>query len=84
MTRTRTTTSDDVPGLAEDAVVPVPPVPVAGGTLGDARGVGERRSGAAGIMAQVAMQQTMDEIIDYLATIDEKLDDVLRAQEDAV
>jgi hypothetical protein len=35
-------------------------------------------------MAQVAMQQTMDEIIDYLATIDEKLDDVLRAQEDAV
>jgi hypothetical protein len=30
------------------------------------------------------MQQTMDEIIDYLATIDEKLDDVLRAQEDAV
>jgi hypothetical protein len=26
----------------------------------------------------------MDEIIDYLATIDEKLDDVLRAQEDAV
>jgi hypothetical protein len=35
-------------------------------------------------MAQVAMQQTMDEIIDYLAAIDEKLDDVLRAQEDAV
>lgn len=41
-------------------------------------------AGAAGIMAQAAMQQTMDEIIDYLATIDEKLDDVLRAQEDAV
>jgi hypothetical protein len=41
-------------------------------------------AGAAGIMAQVAMQQSMDEIIDYLATIDEKLDDVLRAQEDAV
>jgi hypothetical protein len=39
---------------------------------------------AGGIMAQVAMQQAMDEIIDYLATIDEKLDDVLRAQEDAV
>jgi hypothetical protein len=35
-------------------------------------------------MAQVAMQQTMDEIIDYLATIDEKVDDVLRAQKDAV
>ena len=30
------------------------------------------------------MQQTMDEITDYLATIDEKLDDVLRAQRDAV
>ena len=41
-------------------------------------------AGAAGIMAQVAMQQTMDEITDYLATIDEKLDDVLRAQKDAV
>ena len=41
-------------------------------------------AGAAGIMAQAAMQQAMDEIIDYLATIDEKLDDVLRAQEDAV
>ena len=41
-------------------------------------------TGAAGIMAQLAMQQTMDEITDYLATIDEKLDDVLRAQEDAV
>ena len=41
-------------------------------------------AGAAGIMAQLAMQQTMDEITDYLATIDEKLDDVLRAQKDAV
>lgn len=41
-------------------------------------------AGAAGIMAQLAMQRTMDEITDYLATIDEKLDDVLRAQEDAV
>jgi hypothetical protein len=41
-------------------------------------------AGAAGIMAQVAMQQAMDEILDYLDTIDEKLDDVLRAQEDAV
>jgi hypothetical protein len=35
-------------------------------------------------MAQFAMQQTMDEITDYLARIDEKLDDVLRAQKDAV
>src|SRR4051812_44169668 len=41
-------------------------------------------SGAAGLMAQLAMQQTMDEITDYLARIDAKLDDVLRAQEDAV
>ena len=41
-------------------------------------------AGAAGIMAQVAMQQTMDEIIDYLARIDEKVDDILRAQKDAV
>ncbi|XTZ17893.1 hypothetical protein ACQSSU_11205 [Micromonospora echinospora] len=41
-------------------------------------------SGAAGLMAQLAMQQAMDEITDYLATIDEKVDDVLRAQKDAV
>lgn len=41
-------------------------------------------AGAAGIMAQLAMQQTMDEITDYLATIDEKLDDVLRAQTNQV
>lgn len=41
-------------------------------------------AGAAGIMAQVAMQQTMDEITDYLATIDKKVDDVLRSQKDAV
>ncbi|MFG2074225.1 hypothetical protein [Nonomuraea maritima] len=41
-------------------------------------------AGAAGIMAQVAMRLTMDEITDYLATIDQKVDDVLRAQKDAV
>ncbi|MDX6264583.1 MAG: hypothetical protein QOH84_6271 [Kribbellaceae bacterium] len=41
-------------------------------------------AGAAGVMAQVAMRQTMDEITDYLATIDEKVDDVLRSQKDAV
>ena len=41
-------------------------------------------AGAAGIMAQVAMQQAMNEITDYLAVIDEKVDDVLRAQKDAV
>ncbi|MFU8851512.1 hypothetical protein ACNAW0_11095 [Micromonospora sp. SL1-18] len=41
-------------------------------------------AGAAGIMAQLAMQQSIKEITDYLATIDEKVDDVLRAQKDAV
>lgn len=41
-------------------------------------------AGAAGVMAQVAMQQTMDEITDYLAAIDEKVDDILRSQKDAV
>jgi hypothetical protein len=41
-------------------------------------------TGAAGAMAQLAMQQVMEEITDYLATIDEKLDDVLRHHEDAV
>ena len=41
-------------------------------------------SGAAGIMAQVAMQQSMADITSYLATIDEKVDDVLRKQDDAV
>ncbi|MFJ5078462.1 hypothetical protein ACIP8Z_28205 [Streptomyces sp. NPDC088553] len=39
-------------------------------------------AGIATIMAQLAMQQAMDEIADYLATIDEKVDDVLRAQKD--
>ena len=41
-------------------------------------------AGAAGIMAQIAMQQQMDEIADYLATIDAKLDAVLRAQANQV
>ena len=41
-------------------------------------------AGAAGLMAQLAMQQTMEEITDYLARIDAKVDDVLRAQQDAV
>lgn len=41
-------------------------------------------AGAAGVMAQLAMQQTMDEITDYLVAIDEKLDDVRRAQTDQV
>ncbi|MGO1231501.1 hypothetical protein [Glutamicibacter arilaitensis] len=37
-----------------------------------------------GIMAQYAMQQSMEEITDYLKVIDEKVDDILRAQNDAV
>jgi len=41
-------------------------------------------AGAAGIMSQLAMQQTMAEITDYLATIDKKLDSVLRAQTNQV
>ena len=41
-------------------------------------------SGVGGIMAQLAMQQAMEEITDYLVRIDEKLDDVLRAQTDQV
>ncbi|PMQ21206.1 hypothetical protein [Glutamicibacter arilaitensis] len=41
-------------------------------------------AGVGGIMAQYAMQQTMDEITDYLKVIDEKVDDVLRAQNDTV
>jgi hypothetical protein len=41
-------------------------------------------AGAAVVMAQVAMRQTMDDITDYLALIDEKIDDVLRAQKDTV
>lgn len=41
-------------------------------------------SGAAGMMAQLAMQQTMAEITDYLAVIDQKLDDVMRAQTNQV
>jgi hypothetical protein len=41
-------------------------------------------AGAAGIMAQAALQQSMQEITDYLASIDEKVDDILRAQKDKV
>ena len=40
-------------------------------------------AGAAGVMAQLAIKQSMAEIADYLAVIDEKVDDVLRAQQDA-
>lgn len=41
-------------------------------------------AGVGGLMAQYAMQQTMEEITDYLAKIDAKVDHVLRAQKDAV
>ncbi|WP_285136624.1 hypothetical protein [Microbacterium sp. lyk4-40-TSB-66] len=41
-------------------------------------------AGVGGLMAQYAMQQMMDEITEYLATIDAKVDDVLRAQKDAI
>jgi hypothetical protein len=37
-------------------------------------------SGAAGIMSQLASQQAMAEITDYLRVIDEKLDDLIRSQ----
>ncbi|QNE73786.1 hypothetical protein F0344_03450 [Streptomyces finlayi] len=39
-------------------------------------------AGVAGIMAQLSRQQEMSEIKSYLATIDKKIDDVIRAQED--
>lgn len=38
----------------------------------------------AGLMAQQAMQESFDEILDCLAVIDEKVDDILRAQKDQV
>jgi hypothetical protein len=41
-------------------------------------------SGLGGIMAQAAMRQSMAEIIDYLARIDQKVDDVLRKVDDTV
>lgn len=41
-------------------------------------------SNVGALMTQMAMQQSIDEIKDYLAVIDEKVGDVLRAQKDAV
>lgn len=41
-------------------------------------------AGAAGIMAQIAVQKQMEQITEYLQEINEKVDDVLRAQSDAV
>lgn len=41
-------------------------------------------AGVGGLMAQIAMQQQMEEITSYLASIDEKVDELLRSQKDAV
>jgi hypothetical protein len=41
-------------------------------------------AGVGGLMAQMAMQQAMNEITEYLAVIDAKVDDILRAQKGAV
>jgi hypothetical protein len=41
-------------------------------------------AGVGGLMAQMAMQKQMDDIAEYLAVIDAKVDDVIRAQKDAV
>ncbi|MDO7882262.1 hypothetical protein [Antiquaquibacter soli] len=41
-------------------------------------------AGAAAVMSQYAMQHQMDEIADYLKTINEKVDDILRGQKNAV
>lgn len=41
-------------------------------------------AGVGGLMAQMAMEQAMNEITEYLAVIDAKVDDILRAQKDAV
>ena len=39
---------------------------------------------AGALMSQMAMQQTVKEITDYLSSIDDKVNDLLRAQKDAV
>lgn len=41
-------------------------------------------AGIGAVMSQHAMQQQMDEIVEYLALINEKVDDILRGQKDAV
>ncbi len=41
-------------------------------------------TGVGAVMSQYAMQQQMDEIVEYLALINEKVDDILRGQKDAV
>ncbi|WP_347057401.1 hypothetical protein ABC795_11910 [Blastococcus sp. HT6-30] len=77
-------------GLSTGAVTQGKSVGQAGKFVQSVKGAGSAApnpallTGAAGMMAQLAMKQTMDEITEYLATIDRKLDDVLRAHEDAV
>lgn len=41
-------------------------------------------AGVAGVMAQLAMKQSMDEIVGYLERIEGRVEDVLRAHRDAV
>lgn len=41
-------------------------------------------SNISGMMTQMALQQSIDEIAEYLAVIDAKIDDILRIQKDAV
>lgn len=41
-------------------------------------------AGLGGMMNQMALQASIDEIGEYLAVIDEKVDDILRAQKDSV
>jgi hypothetical protein len=41
-------------------------------------------SGVSGLMAQAAMRQAMADIVDYLARIDQKVDDVLRKVDDTM
>ncbi len=41
-------------------------------------------TGLGGMLNQMALQKSIDEINQYLAVIDEKVDDILRAQKDAV
>lgn len=41
-------------------------------------------AGVGAVMSQYAMQQQMDEIAEYLELINEKVDDILRGQKDAV
>lgn len=41
-------------------------------------------TGVAGVMSQYAMQKQMEQITEYLAVIDAKVDDILRGQKDSV